>query len=178
MPLKTETVDMIGYYDDSWWVERTGPTVRTFAVSLGDLLDAAEIPFERWPVRNREPRTPISSQKRAIIHARDGHICRLCGVSGGMLTVDHIIPRSAFLPEDLHVADRSDNLVSACWPCNEAKSNYERHQRKRMGVVVACWYCLHPDLDEDEQLPYPVEKLVFCGRCGISNVPAVEGWVL
>jgi hypothetical protein len=27
-------------------------------------------------------------------------------------------------------------------------------------------------------LPYPVELLVFCGRCGVSHVPQVEGWVL
>lgn len=178
MPLKTDTVDMLGYYDDSWWVEYRRPTGRTFPMSLGETLDALEVPFERWPVRNREERTPISSQKRAIIHERDGRICRLCGVSSGMLTVDHIIPRSAFLAEELHVADRSDNLISACWPCNEAKSNYERDQRKRMGVVLACWYCLNPDFDEDERLPYPVDKLVYCGRCGISHVPAVDGWVL
>lgn len=178
MPLQTDTVDIRGYYDDSWHVEYTGPALRMFSQSLGATLDAMEVTFERWPVRNREPRTPVSSQKRAIIHERDGHICRLCGAYRGQLTVDHIIPRSAFLPEDLHIADRSDNLISACWPCNEVKSNYERHQRKRMGVVVACWYCVTPPLEEGEPLPYDVDKLVYCGRCGISNVPEVRGWVL
>jgi hypothetical protein len=28
------------------------------------------------------------------------------------------------------------------------------------------------------ELPYPVRVLVFCGRCGVSTVPAVDGWVL
>lgn len=95
--------------------------------------------------------------------------------------MDHIIPRSAFEAEHLRIADRSDNLVSACWDCNQAKSNYERTQRKRMGVVVACWYCLNPGHGEHEEafLPYPVDVLVYCGRCGgDSHVPAVEGWVL
>lgn len=176
MPLKSETVDILGYYDDSWYVPRE-PKVRTFSMALGDLLDRQEVPFERWPVRNREPRTPITSQKRAIIHERDGGICRLCGTGGHRLTVDHIIPRSAFPADQLHIADRSDNLISACWDCNEKKSNYERDQRKRMGVTAACWYCVYPHFEED-RLPYPVETLVYCGRCGISHVPAVKAWVL
>ena len=60
MPLKSETVDMLGYYDDSWWVEKDRTQVRTFATALGDLLDRATVPFERWPVRNREQRTPLA----------------------------------------------------------------------------------------------------------------------
>jgi len=173
MPLKSETKDILGYYDDSRVQDET-----IHAMSLGEVLDRLDEPFTRWPVRNREPRTPISSYKRAIIHERDGGICRLCGTGGHVLTVDHIIPRSAFSAEDLHIADRSDNLISACWPCNEAKSNYERDQTKRLGVVAACWYCTNPGLDENEPLTQPVTSLVFCGRCGISHVPEVEGWVL
>lgn len=181
MPLKSETVDIRGYYDDSWWVERE-PGTRTFAMVLGEILDQENVPFERWPVRNREQRTPISSQKRAIIHERDGHICRLCGTGGHVLTVDHIIPRSAFQVEELEIADRSDNLISACGPCNQAKSNYERDQRKRLGVVTRCWYCVNPGYGEHDEpldgLPYPITVPVFCGRCGISHVPEVKGWVL
>lgn len=181
MPLKSDTVDILGYYDDSWWVERPEETeIKSFAVSVQETLAAMEIPYERWPVRNREPRTPIDSQKRAIIHERDGGRCWMCGTVGHVLTVDHIIPRSAFLPEDLDAADRSDNLISACWDCNQKKSNYERHQRKRLGVVVKCWYCMNPHHGEGEDsfLPHPVTIQVYCGRCGISNVPTVKGWVL
>jgi len=178
MPLKSETLDILGYFRDSWAPPECDE-INTFAVALTRSLKAWETPLERWPVRNRQERTPIGSQKRAIIHARDGDCCRMCGLANVMLTVDHIIPRSTFPADQLDIADRSDNLISACWPCNEAKSNYERPQRKRMGVVVACWYCLTPELDEDERLPYPVDKLVYCGRCGgDSHVPEIAGWVL
>jgi hypothetical protein len=177
MPLKAEIVDIAGYYDNSWWVSESNE-VQIISTTLGDLLERVEIPFERWPVRNREQRTPISPQKRAIIHERDGGICRLCGTGGHLLTVDHIIPRSAFPAQDLRAADRSDNLISACWPCNEAKSNYERDQRKRLGVTPQCWYCVYGQPEEGEDLPYPVIVPVFCGRCGISYVPDIEGWVL
>jgi hypothetical protein len=178
MPLKSDTRDILGYYDESWFQPNHDHAGRTFADALARAIDTWQTPHERWPVRNREDRTPISSQKRAIIHERDGGTCRLCGIAGVQLTVDHIIPRSAFPADQLHIADRSDNLMSACWPCNQDKSNYERSQRKRLGVVPACWYCVTPALDEYEQLPYPVTVLVFCGHCGISNVPAVAGWVL
>lgn len=173
----TDFIDITAYYDAS---RRHSEHIS--AISLDDLLNQIETPFLRWPVRNREPRTPIDSQKRAIIHERDGGICRLCGTGGHILTVDHIIPRSAFEPSGLAIADRSDNLVSACWECNQRKSNYESVHIKRLGVVVACWYCLNPGYGEHDEpldgLPYPVTVPVFCGRCGISNVPAVEGWVL
>ena len=179
MPLMTDTVDILGYYDDSWWVPRPKePEVRPFSVSLQETLDALEVPFERWPIRNREARTPIDSRKRAIIHERDGGRCWGCGTAGTVLTVDHIIPRSAFPADKLHIADRSDNLISACWPCNKAKSNFERDQRKRLGVVVRCWECANPDRDPDESLPEGIDVVVFCGRCGISHVPEVRGWVL
>lgn len=178
MPLKSETTDILGYYDDSWWTPKTEGVTRSFAMALSDMIDRIGLPLERWPVRNREDRTPINSQKRAIIHLRDGDICKFCGTDSALLTVDHIIPRSAFPADQLEIADRSDNLISACWPCNEAKSNFERDQRKRLGVVAACWYCKAPELGDDGQLPCPVNTLVFCGRCGVSHVPDIEGWVL
>lgn len=178
MPTFDDTLDIRGYFRDSWTDRFRTDEVRTYAVALAAASDTWRTRFERWPVRNREERTPISSQKRAIIHERDGGVCKFCGVAA-VLTVDHIIPRSAFPSADLHIADRSDNLISACWPCNESKSNFERHQRKRMGVVVACWYCVTPQLEEWEQLPYPVDQIVYCGHCGgDSHVPDVAGWVL
>lgn len=178
-----DTLDILGYFRDSWGKPEEHE-IRTYADGLLSAIEVWAAPAQRWPVRNQEPRTPISSQKRAIIHDRDGGACRYCGNANCQLTVDHIIPRSAFLASDLRAADRSDNLISACWPCNEAKSNYERSQRKRMGVVVACWYCVTPGYSEfdnpfGEHLPHSVDVLVWCGRCGgNSHVPAVEGWVL
>jgi hypothetical protein len=173
----SDFADITAYYDDSLTRSEVCQTL-----SLGEILDRIEKPFERWPVRNREPRTVIDSRKRAIIHERDGGICRLCGTGGHVLTVDHIIPRSTFEARHLPIADRSDNLVSACWDCNQRKSNYESIWTKRLGVVVACWYCLNPGYGEYDEpldgLPYPVSVPVFCGRCGISNVPEIAGWVL
>jgi hypothetical protein len=181
VPLKTQTTDILAYADQSWWTPRGVGAPQAFAYVLADLIECQETPYERWPVRNRQERTPIASQKRAIIHERDGNICRYCGADRVILTVDHIIPRSAFPADQLHIADRSDNLISACWSCNEGKSNYERDQRKRLGVTLACFYCTHPEYAEEDnevELPYSVRVLVFCGRCGVSTVPAVEGWVL
>ena len=174
----TQFEDITGYYDDS-----LAPRVGwTGARSLADILDEDEPPAQRWPVRNREPREPISSQKRAIIHERDGGICRYCGAPDKQLVLDHIIPRSTFPAHQIHIADRSDNLHSACWDCNERRSNYEAVHIKRLGVVVQCWFCVNPeyayDGDTAVEMPYPVNVLVFCGRCGISAVPCVEGWVL
>lgn len=170
-----EFADITGYYDES----RTVSDFRT--ISLAELLAQDDDPARRWPVRNREPRTPINSQKRAIIHERDGGICRYCGTTDERLVLDHIIPRSAFRPDQLHIADRSDNLHSACWDCNERRSNYEAIHTKRIGVAVQCWYCIAPEYAAEDcelELTYPVNIAVFCGRCGISRVPEVQDWVL
>lgn len=168
--------DITGYYDESL------PKCESLTVkTLGEILAFEGPEPTRWPVRNREPREPISSHKRAIIHERDGGICRYCGTPDERLVLDHIIPRSAFTKGQLHIADRSDNLHSACWGCNERRSNYEAIHIKRLGVVAQCFYCVHPEYNEEDnemELPYPVRVLVFCGRCGVSTVPEVEGWVL
>lgn len=170
-----EFCDIAGYYDES---RVTSERIHT--VSLGEILAWEDEPAQRWPVRNHEPREPINSQKRAIIHERDGGMCRYCGVTDEQLVLDHIIPRSAFPANQIHIADRSDNLHSACWDCNERRSNYEAVHIKRLGVVVQCFYCQNPECDGDSEfeLPYPVQTLVFCGRCGVSHVPEIAGWVL
>lgn len=169
----TQFRDITAYYDQS-----RADYERGEVKSLAQILDEETPDPIRWPVRNREPRTPISSQKRAIIHERDGGQCRYCYTHTGMLVVDHIIPRSAFPADQLHIADRSDNLHSACWDCNETRSNFESVHIKRLGVVARCFYCVHPEYDGDEPLPYEVRIPVFCGRCGVSRVPEVDGWVL
>lgn len=170
MPLKSETLDILGYYDESWRNSSDG-TPEPFAAVLARSLEAWATPLERWPLVNLEPRTQIDSRKRAIIHLRDGDTCHFCGTDNELLTVDHIIPRSAFNIADLEVADRSDNLISACWPCNEAKSNYERPQRKRLGVVPECSSCTSKESATDG-----AGVLVYCGRCGVSRAP--KGWIL
>ena len=64
--------------------------------------------------------------KRRRVFERDSYTCRYCGFDMrlhvpyphlGMLTVDHIIPRSA------GGDDRDKNLVTCCVPCNRRKRN-------------------------------------------------------
>ncbi|WGW12720.1 HNH endonuclease signature motif containing protein [Saxibacter everestensis] len=176
------SIDDLTYYYRLPEPER--PEGRMFREALADWVAENKRPRRRWPVRNREPRTPIPSLKRALIHARDGQWCLLCG-NRVRFAVDHIIPRSAFRKEDLVAADRSDNLRSVCFDCNQKRSNYETVGSKRLGVAVACWYCQNPHPDETDSDVYaeyceavPEDVLpVFCGRCGVSWVPSVT-WVL
>lgn len=180
MPRMSDTTDILGYMNESE-AQHDHITAR----SLGEILDEPELPRLRWPVRNLEERTPIEPLKRALIHERDGNICRHCGDmhQRGRLVLDHIIPRSAFPPDQLHIADRSDNLISSCWPCNEHKSNYEDDHRKRPGVTAMCWGCQNPELNREDMEPEELELvpelrvIAFCGRCGFTTVPDLS-WIL
>lgn len=62
----------------------------------------------------------ISKRLRFEILRRDGHRCRYCGAgadNGVELVVDHV------LPEALGGKTESDNLVTACEPCNSGKAS-------------------------------------------------------
>lgn len=63
-------------------------------------------------VNNRWP--PLT---RKNILKRDNHTCQYCGVKGGDLTIDHVIPK------DRGGRDTWDNLVTACVKCNNRKGN-------------------------------------------------------
>lgn len=71
MPTIDDVEDILGYFRDSWKEPRR-EGVRTYGMALDDAIARLQTPLRRWPVRNREERTPIDSQKRAIIHERDG----------------------------------------------------------------------------------------------------------
>lgn len=180
MPLKADIKDPAGYWNESRFSDSR---LRSIGECASEYLERLQHQNERFPVQNREPRTEISSQKRAIIHQRDGGLCVYCFQGWSELTVDHVIPRSSFPVEQLNIADRSDNLVSACWPCNEAKSNFGHRGHKKLGVTVACWDCMNPEIVQSEDhldrelIPYLKYK-AFCGRCGItSSVPELS-WIL
>ena len=72
--------------------------------------------------QNSVPRTidEMSTANRAAIHHRDKE-CAYCGDKEN-LTVDHLIPFSAWDERHLWLANTSSNLVSACWDCNLTKS--------------------------------------------------------
>lgn len=54
-------------------------------------------------------------QIRRRIFSRDNFTCRYCGVIGGILECDHVIPVSRGGNND------DSNLATACFPCNRAK---------------------------------------------------------
>jgi hypothetical protein len=66
-------------------------------------------------------RKPISAKLRALVLARDGSRCLMCGARasdpGVTLEVDHVIP------VDEGGADDLDNLATLCQRCNRGKSN-------------------------------------------------------
>jgi hypothetical protein len=85
---------------------------------------------------------PISPTARRSVIERAGHRCEYCQIYGWPLTIDHIIPISAWGatqraptiprtdPDDL------DNLASACAPCNRAKSGTMTVRDPVTGVEV------------------------------------------
>lgn len=62
----------------------------------------------------RERRDSIGSALRRQIAERDGHACRYCGGTD-RLSLDHVHPWSR------GGTDTEDNLVLACWGCNNRK---------------------------------------------------------
>ena len=72
-------------------------------------------------------RKEISLTKKNIIK-RDNHQCQYCGKKGGMMTTDHIIPKS------YGGTDSWENLVCACLECNNRKGN-RSPQEARMKLL-------------------------------------------
>ncbi len=66
---------------------------------------------------------PLSRRRRQRVLDRAQGRCEYCQIDGWDLTVDHVIPRSAWTTSLAHGAapDSDDNLAAACAPCNRAK---------------------------------------------------------
>ncbi|MDH2393174.1 RNA-guided endonuclease IscB [Streptomyces sp. HNM0663] len=79
----------------------------THAISAGRPLEGAEY----------QHGTLAGTEIREYLLAKFGRACVYCGVTGVPLNIDHVHPRSR------GGSDRVSNLVLACIPCNEAKSN-------------------------------------------------------
>jgi 5-methylcytosine-specific restriction endonuclease McrA len=62
----------------------------------------------------RRPRPRVKLNKREIFR-RDNFTCQYCGIHGGNLTLDHVIPRR------LGGTHTWENLVTACAACNHRK---------------------------------------------------------
>lgn len=59
----------------------------------------------------------IGKVRRRRIYARDGHRCVWCGCLPELLTLDHVVSRSA------GGTNVDQNLVTACMKCNRARGN-------------------------------------------------------
>jgi hypothetical protein len=70
----------------------------------------------RWRFRGVADRTPLN---RAMVFARDRHICAYCGgrYSGAALEMEHVTPSSR------GGSTVWQNVVSACRACNQRKGN-------------------------------------------------------
>jgi hypothetical protein len=70
----------------------------------------------RWRFRGVADRTPLN---RAMVFARDRHICAYCGgrYSGSALEMEHVTPSSR------GGSTIWQNVVSACRACNQRKGN-------------------------------------------------------
>ena len=79
----------------------------THAISAGRPLEGAEY----------QHGTLHGTEVREYLLAKFGRACAYCGAMGVPLNVDHVHPRSR------GGSDRVSNLVLACIPCNERKSN-------------------------------------------------------
>ena len=64
----------------------------------------------------RVHRRDVPLTKRNVLR-RDGGVCQYCGRRHGMMTTDHVVPRS------LNGSDSWENLVCACSDCNARKGN-------------------------------------------------------
>lgn len=79
----------------------------THAISAGEPLEGAEYQYG----------TLHGMEVREYLLAKFGRACVYCGAMGVPLNIDHVRPRSK------GGSDRVSNLVLACIPCNERKSN-------------------------------------------------------
>ena len=84
-------------------------------IALKDLRDYYRV-HPRFGVayETLEKRGYISVEMRRTIAARDGHACRYCG-SEDRLNIEHVYPWSR------GGKDTEENLVLACWECNNRK---------------------------------------------------------
>lgn len=142
------------------------------AVDLGII----KIKDERFVRQNEVPRSikEMPSIRRALIHFRDKE-CAYCGDTEN-LTVDHLIPFSAWPEHLIWLANTSSNLVSACWDCNRIKSAnlYQEPPYKQVWPIVENCDLCRPTNCQCESLS------VWCSKCrqaemtSICRLPKIE----
>lgn len=95
-------------------VQRLPPHL--FKEALLSAVNGKATEFSRWlrPGRDRMVGDAWIRLRRKIF-SRDDYTCRYCGLRGGRLECDHIVPVSR------GGSNGEDNLTAACKPCNQAK---------------------------------------------------------
>lgn len=87
---------------------------------LGMICDGAVTAWkQRQPLSDGDLRPPahVWRQLRDLVFSRDDYTCQYCGSRGVYLECDHIVPVSRGGSND------TQNLATACKPCNRAKRN-------------------------------------------------------
>ncbi len=92
-------------------VESAGVSVRSVSMAVDVPSIIRLLIFVRITTRDS-----IQLSKQNILK-RDRHVCQYCGTHEGLMTVDHIVPRS------LGGRDTWENLVCACSRCNNKKGD-------------------------------------------------------
>lgn len=137
--------------------------------SLGLSTDAQK----RYPVHRTKrtaQREHIPAKDRKYVYERDGFRCVRCN-SDTNLTLDHIKPWSAL------GSDHVDNLRTLCWPCNEARSNFQGidDDWKPLPLTFACINC-----DGAEELgltlDHPSMCPCFCWWCRMPGLGSRSEW--
>lgn len=151
-----------------------------------DIIDALNRQRERHPVVRTGAREPTDIYKRRLIFIRDGYTCQWCGrhtdpddpAPGMELVLDHVLPWSA------NGSDRSDNLRTLCYRCNEDRSNYiEPNPPRLIGVTASCYWCARQKGEMPNLLvgvpPRELDRIpAFCGRCSAASWVPRAGWLL
>ena len=96
-----------------------------------------------WADKRRTPADYLNPHKAARILAAHGHVCHLCGHSGGVLNVDHVIPWAEWTHPTLSVHDAS-NLAPAhgeacptCGrDCHDIKTKAEAARGRARGTAA------------------------------------------
>lgn len=80
------------------------------------------IPFDEIPNYKKNPKSRLHQKNFKLwkritkeVFARDDYTCKYCGVRGGVLEVDHVVPFSKGGSDELW------NLAAACRKCNRQK---------------------------------------------------------
>lgn len=76
---------------------------------------------ERKAMKAAGLRRPTTYRRSRLV-ARDGEFCQYCGALDADLTIDHLLPRSRGGTNQL------ENLVLACFSCNQRKGDRTPHE--------------------------------------------------